>query len=162
MPALDEALLEGDMGTLAVAQPGTLIMPGEPVAWWCGFDGSALADALPNCALEQPFLPAQVYRQLGDDGHMERDVILAVTDDPEPGLPLLVPLRQHGEPIGRFTVDAETWERQQRAGLPEGESTIPVEERSSPQLGADWADEVDARHRVPPSLPLSKPPQRGS
>jgi hypothetical protein len=137
-------------------------MPGEPVAWWSGFDGSAIAEALPNCALEQPLLPAQVYRQMGDDGRIERDVILAVTDDPEPGLPLLVPLRQHGEPIGRFTVDAAKWERQQRAGLPEGETTIPVEERRSSDIGADWADEVDTHHHVPPRLPLSKPRKPGA
>jgi hypothetical protein len=160
MPALAEELLEGNTGTLALAQPGTLIMPGEPVAWWCGFDGAALAEALPGCALEQPVLPAQIYRQLGDDGHMERDVITAVTDDPEPGLPLLVPLRQHGEPIGRFTVNAERWEQQQRAALPEGASTIPVEERQASDLGDDWADELDAHHHVPPRLPLSKPPAR--
>lgn len=159
MPALPDKLLDGEKGTLAIAQPGTLIMPGEPVAWWCGFAGSALAEALPDCSLELPVLPAQIYRQLGDDGHMERDVIAAVTDDPEPGLPLLVPLRQHGEPIGRFTVNAERWEQQQRAALPEDETMIPVVERRASDLRDDWADEVDAHHRIHPRLPLSKPPK---
>ncbi len=117
--------VEGEHGTLAVAQPGTLMMPGEPIAWWVNRDDAALADAVPGAACRSGAVPRQVYRVIGADGRIERDVVKAVTEDPPPGLPLLVPLYEDGRVIGRFTLEAQAWERRQRAAMP-GER-VPVE-----------------------------------
>ncbi len=111
-------------GTLALMQPGTLAMPGEPVAWWIDRDPEPLLAALPTCRAEAVPLPRQVYRVITDDGHITEDVMVPISADPIPGLPLLVPICHRGEPIGHFTVDAEIWQQQQEAALAGG--TIPV------------------------------------
>lgn len=104
-------------GTLAVMQPGTLVMPGEPVAWWVERDGAPIEDALDGCSRRTGGVARQVYRQFGEDGSIVRDVVVPVLADPVPGMPLLVPLSRDGEPIGRFTLDAVEWEKRQRDGL---------------------------------------------
>lgn len=114
-----------ERGTLAVAQPGTLLMPGEPVAWWVNRDGAPIVAAVPGATERTGGVPRQVYRQVGADGRIERDVVASILDDPPPGLPLLVPLYEDGRAIGHFTLEAETWEGQQRAAMA-GER-VPVE-----------------------------------
>ena len=105
------------IGTLAVMQPGTIVMPGEPVAWWVDRDGESIVGALPGCTAAGRALPRQVYRQLDENGMIERDVVAPITAEPEPGLPLLVPLYEQGREIGHFTLDAETWLARQRAAM---------------------------------------------
>ena len=110
--------VDGDDGSLAVMQPGTLVAPGTPVAWWIGRDVEWLRtelDALRERACGD--VPHQVYRELDDDGRIVRDIVVPVTADPRPGLPLLVPICHGGTRIGAFTMDAADWEAMQRAAL---------------------------------------------
>ena len=110
-----------DRGTFAIMQPGTIAMPGTPVLWWSDRDEPPVTPAIESCRatpLDEP--PPQVYREIDDDGRIVRDVIRSIVDEPAPGLPLLVPIAMEGRRIGRFTLDAETWETQQRAAMPEG------------------------------------------
>lgn len=103
---------ESDDGTwLAVVQPGTLVMPDEPVAWWLNHAGVNVD----GCLAEPRYPPRQVYRQIDDDGRITGDVVTSILSDPIAGLPLLVPLVADGATIGQFTVDADEWESQQRA-----------------------------------------------
>lgn len=113
------------VGTLALMQPGTIVMPGEPVAWWVDRDSREIERALPRCRRrgsaddEEPraAVPRQVYRQIDDAGRIVRDVLAPITAPAPPGLPLLVPICEGGRPIGHFTVEAEVWEAQQRAAM---------------------------------------------
>ena len=114
MPAapIDEA-----RGTLAIMQPGTIVMPGEPVAWWVERDGGSLIAALAECAQQRPVTPRQVYRQIDDAGRIVRDVIAPMDAELPPGMPLLVPLYEQGHAIGHFTLEPAAWEAQQRSAL---------------------------------------------
>jgi len=121
MPAVDAASIDParaatDRRTLCVAAPGTPMMPGAPVAWWIG--GEAIS--LPGCIAERVDVPRQVYRVLDRDGRATRDLLVPLTDELPAGMPLLVPLYEDGEPVGRFPTDAATWRSMQRAALPEG------------------------------------------
>lgn len=118
--------LERAAGTLAIMAPGTLVMPGEPVAWWIERDGAAIEAALEGCAREAPDVPHQVYRMLDESGRLVRDLVRPITADPEPGLPLLVPLVEEGRAIGAFPLDAETWLERQAAALPPS-GMLPVD-----------------------------------
>jgi hypothetical protein len=100
---------------LAMMEPGTLAMPGEPVGWWV--DGEASIDLGVELVATTPAVPRQVYRQTNDAGRVVRDVIRPITADPVPGLPLLVRLRDDGEACGAFVKDADTWAQQQRAAM---------------------------------------------
>ncbi|MHC5113240.1 MAG: hypothetical protein ACYTGP_02280 [Planctomycetota bacterium] len=102
-------------GTFAVMQPGTLVMRREPVAWWSGRADAPLE--IPGCAVVPCAEPRQVYRRFDESGRIVGDVVLPITADPPDALPLLVPLFEDGEVIGRFTVDATEWEACQRAGM---------------------------------------------
>ena len=109
-------------GTLALMAPGTIVMPGEPVAWW--------ADRAPveidGCRVQVAGTPRQVYRQIDADGAITGDLIAPIADALPPGLPLLVPLLEHGEPVGRFTMDADAWLERQRASIGDGEIPVAV------------------------------------
>jgi hypothetical protein len=121
MPAVP---VDGEDGTLAVMQPGTIVMPGEPVAWWVERDGALIIEALDGCAQREPLVPHQVYRQIDESGHITGDLVAPMDAELPAGMPLLVPLYERGRRIGHFTVDAETWLEQQRAAMTG--STIPV------------------------------------
>jgi len=112
-------------GTLAVMQPGTIVMPGEPVAWWVERDGGPIIRALPGCRQSEVSVPRQVYRQLDEDGRITGDVVAPINADLPPGMPLLVPLFEQGRPIGHFTLEAQAWEAHQRAAMTD--EMIPVE-----------------------------------
>jgi hypothetical protein len=101
-------------------QPGTIVMPGTPILWWTERETPPVVGELPACTATTPDVPHQVYRQLDDDGRIVRDVVLPITAEPVPGMPLLVPLARAGQPIGHFTMDAKTWEARQRAAMPAG------------------------------------------
>ena len=122
MPA---AKIDDETGTLAVMQPGTIVMPDEPVAWWVEREGGPIAQAVPGCRQREVSMPRQVYRQLDEGGRITRDVVAPLDADLPPGMPLLVPLFEQGRPIGYFTLEAEAWEAHQRAATAGG--IIPVE-----------------------------------
>jgi hypothetical protein len=114
-------------GTLAAMQPGTIAMPGEPVAWWCGRDAPSCPDPQAAARLERRAAaePLQVYRSLDERGHFIADHIASIEDDVAAGLPLLTPLLLDGNRIGRFLHPRESWLAMQRAAL--GQRTqLPV------------------------------------
>jgi hypothetical protein len=119
---MPEVALPPPRGTLAVMQPGTILMPGEPVAWWAGGEGVTVE----GCEAHPAFPPRQVYRRIDEGGRILEDVIVPITEPMPAGLPLLVPLVDDGRAVGSFTLDAEAWLRRLRAGMT-GE-TIPVRE----------------------------------
>ncbi|MFK7960757.1 MAG: hypothetical protein AB8G96_09545 [Phycisphaerales bacterium] len=116
-------------GTLLVAQPGTLIMPGSPVAWWNERpwpDVNGAFDALEPIETDRP---RQIYRQLNAVGRIFGDSVRPIWSEPDAGMPLLVPLLDRGRTVGRFTVDPEHWAEQQRAAMDAGPNgCIPVVE----------------------------------
>jgi hypothetical protein len=122
VPHLEPDLDAG--GSLAVMMPGTLVMPGEPVAWWAEREERVLRAALCSCVEGVPAKPQQVYREFDHEGMIVRDVILPI-DAPMPAaLPLLVPLLEAGRRIGHFTMDADIWEVRQREAMPTGRIEI--------------------------------------
>lgn len=107
VPAVDpEADPDAGRGTLAMMIPGTIVLPGEPVAWWTersrppGFEGAGWRVA------EGP--PVQVYRELDEAGRVLGDLVAGLDALPA-GLPLIAPRTLAGEPIGTPTVDVEAW-----------------------------------------------------
>lgn len=111
MPSVDlEAA--GSEGTLALMQPGTLVLPGEPLAWWTErplpAELAAMMQAEPTRFELRHGPPVQVYRELDDQGMVRGDLVASLQELPR-GLPLLVPISLDGESIGRFTVRAEVW-----------------------------------------------------
>lgn len=134
VPAWPEAALaevpESGDDALAAMQPGTWAMPGEPVAWWRRRDGAALRAAVPGGVERAVAVPRQVYRAIDERGRIVADRMLPVTAEPRPGLPLLVPLRVAGRPVGRFTLDAEAWRATQERALGPG-GKVPVHEEEA-------------------------------
>ncbi|MHC5022572.1 MAG: hypothetical protein ACYTGG_01495 [Planctomycetota bacterium] len=112
-------------GSFAIMQPGTIVMPGEPVAWWASNDGVTVR----GCEARPVSPPRQVYRRVDRDGRILEDLIAPISSPMPAGLPLLVPLVDDGRPAGTFTLDAAAWLERQRSGMT-GE-TIPVVEVAS-------------------------------
>ncbi|MHC4808881.1 MAG: hypothetical protein ACYTEV_00760 [Planctomycetota bacterium] len=112
-----EAGREVAAGTLLVMQPGTIAMPGEPVAWWVGRPWPMADGPLDPLEPVDTNVPRQVYRQLDEEGRIVRDVMAPIWCEPVPGMPLLVPLLDEGTPVGRFTMEPGDWERRQRAAM---------------------------------------------
>lgn len=107
------ALDGGDMPrTLAVMAPGTPVMPGCPVAWWVG----GQVASVPGCTVGAAPEPLQIYRQFDADGLATEDLV-APLDVLPPGMPLLVPLREEGQPLGRFLQPREAWHAMQSQAL---------------------------------------------
>lgn len=98
--------------TVALMAPGTPVMPGCPVAWWVGGE----VPEVPGCAVREAAEPVQVYRQFGEDGIATEDLI-APLDALPPGMPLLVPLREEGQPLGHFLQPREAWRAMQSQAL---------------------------------------------
>lgn len=96
----------GDQGTLACAQPKTLLQPGSPIAWWTDREPPKELQGSGFEVISGP--PVQVYRQLEDDGRRVRDLVASIFGQHD-GWPLLVPICLAGESIGRFTVDEAVW-----------------------------------------------------
>ncbi len=111
MPELD--LRDADMPrTVAVMAPGTPVMPGCPLVWWVG----GRVPDVPGCTVGAATDPVQVYRQFDDGGIATEDVI-APLDALPPGMPLLVPLREDGQPLGHFLQPRDAWHAMQSQAL---------------------------------------------
>lgn len=108
-------------GTLAAMPPGTIAMPGEPVAWWCGREAPALPDGAPPLRRRHARAPRQVYRGLDERGHFTEDTVVDLAGDGEgellAGLPLLTPLLVDGARVGRFLQPEARWLEIQRRAL---------------------------------------------
>jgi len=98
----------------AVMAPGTLVLPGSPVAWWVQCADPPLAPAL--FPIESGDRPLQVYRRLDERGRIEGDLVAPLEALPA-GMPLLVPLRLDGEAIGAFPFGETAWRAMQEAAL---------------------------------------------
>lgn len=118
-------------GTLAIMPPGSLAMPGEPVAWFTERE----AIAIPSCIARPAKRARQVYRELSPDGRFVRDVVAPLEWEIPAGLPMLVAISIAGTPVGRFTTDAATWRELQRGALA-GREVVPVE-FVDPDAGGD-------------------------
>lgn len=132
LAGLPDAIARGDepaIGTLLVMQPGTIVMPGEPVAWWTGREWPDCDDAFDALEPADTDAPRQVYRVLSEEGRIEGDIVTPIWAEPRAGMPLLVPLLADGIPVGRFTMDAGEWETRQRAAMAidPDTATLPVE-----------------------------------
>lgn len=114
-------------GMLAAMPPGTLAMPGEPIAWWTGRPAPLLAVSADACglSLRTPAEPRQVYRGLDERGRFTEDIVASVEDEVLAGLPLLVPLAADGRGIGRFLHARDAWAAMQQAALA-GRDSLPV------------------------------------
>ncbi len=112
---VDPASLE-EVGTLCVAAPGTILVPGEPVAWWVGRGDLSLD----GCERIEVVTPRQVYRVLDDAGRIVRDEVAPMHEDLPSGMPLLTPLLENGVRVGSFVRAGAEWEALQRAAMPEG------------------------------------------
>ena len=128
-------------GTLACMAPGSLAMPGEPIAWWC--ERNAPTFALPQSFVAQLATargdtaattlqrrpaahPRQVYRTLDSHGFFLEAVIVPVhAPSPPRALPMLIPLLLDGAAIGRFLHSAEESTRMQRIAL-NGANILPI------------------------------------
>ncbi len=97
---------ERDRGTLAMAQPGTIMLPGSPLGWFA--ERSVPPGFASIGASETNGPPVQVYRSLDETGRVEHDLVAPLSDLPV-GLPLLVPLTLDGTRIGRWIVDFDAW-----------------------------------------------------
>lgn len=111
MPEL-ESVEQDPPRSLAVMAPGTPVMPGCPVAWSVG--GSA--PGIPGCVVRAAPEPVQVYRQFDHDG-IATDDLIAPLDALPPGMPLLVPLREEGDPLGHFLQPRDAWHAMQSQAL---------------------------------------------
>lgn len=136
MPALegvgeDIQDLAREGGTLLVMMPGTLVMPGEPIAWWLDRPELSLAGG----ELQPTDRPRQVYRQLDSQGRIVEDVVAPVDSELPPGMPLLVPLVEDGRAVGHFPMSAEEWLDRQRRAMTGG--TIPVRFVRSRAVGGE-------------------------
>ncbi|MAC18143.1 MAG: hypothetical protein CMJ23_00400 [Phycisphaerae bacterium] len=126
MPAVDLEVA-GVEGTLAVMQPGTLVLPGEPMAWWTerGLPKELEALAGRDDYQIRKGPPVQVYRDLDAEGRVAGDLVASLQDLPA-GLPLLVPVCLDGTPIGRFTVQEAAWAAANDAAFEGVDITAPV------------------------------------
>lgn len=119
----------GSAGTLALMQPGTLVVPGEPLAWWTERALPAELEALLSSEPSRFELrlgpPVQVYRELDERGLVRGDLVASLQELPQ-GLPLLVPICLDGTSIGRFTVEAEVWAAANDRAMGDGVVDAPV------------------------------------
>ncbi len=130
----DLGLGDAPRGTLAAMAPGTIAMPGEPIAWWCGRPAPRGNDAAPILRRAAAG-PVQIYRALDERGRFTGDRITGIEGDVVAGLPLLTPILLDGNAIGRFLEPRASWLAMQRAAL--GDRTrIPVERDTAPSPDA--------------------------
>ncbi len=128
MPGVDLKAAGSD-GTLALMQPGTLAVPGEPLAWWTErslpSELEAMMTAEPAGFELRHGPPVQVYRELDEAGMARRDLVASLQELPR-GLPLLVPICLDGASIGGFTVQTEMWAAANDRAMADGGVGTPV------------------------------------
>ena len=87
-------------GALAMMLPGTLALPGEPIAWWVGRDEPMLARGLAGCRAVPLDMTLQVWRAFDADGRAVEDRVQHTDDDGPPNaLPMLLPLVAGGDQL---------------------------------------------------------------
>ena len=82
----------GDEGLLLAALPGTVLLPGTPLAWWQGRNEPMLGHWVGGVLARPRISGVQVWRRRDDQGGWARDEVREANDDgPDDGVPLLVP-----------------------------------------------------------------------
>ena len=107
---------ESGRSTAAAMAPGTLVLPGSPIAWWATRPDPAFGEELDACETIDAVRPVQVYREIDEGGRLGGDLVADLEELP-PGMPLLVPLWLDGEAIGTPPVAGERWRAIQEAAL---------------------------------------------
>jgi hypothetical protein len=143
MPALDEpGGPDTPGGTLLLMAPGTIALPGEPVAIFAhrAAPSIALPAALGTAPASRPTGRgalrterdariearsagelAQLYRTFDAAGRWSGSFRRRVHDEVPDAMPMLVPIWAQGERVGRFELPAAEWTAMQRAagiGMP--------------------------------------------
>jgi len=96
-----------DDGAVALMLPGTLAVPGSPIAWWTGRHEPMLERGIAGCQARPIDCGLQIWRRFGSDGIALEDRIRDVNDEPpDGGVPLLVPLIAGGQRLDRPSPDA--------------------------------------------------------
>ncbi|MCE9620302.1 MAG: hypothetical protein K8R92_10400 [Planctomycetes bacterium] len=104
------------VGTLAAMEPGSIVLPGEVVAWWTERDAPPCA----GCRETNLDHPVQLYRMFSKAGSYLRSEMLPLSQESRGGLPMLVPLFLQGHEIGKFLRNPQEWhELQVAAGVAE-------------------------------------------
>jgi hypothetical protein len=82
----------GDTGTLLLALPGTVVLPGTPVGWWSNRAEPMLGHFVPGLQARPLLEGVQLWRVVDGNGQWCQDVVLELEDDPPTqATPLLVP-----------------------------------------------------------------------
>jgi len=82
----------GDEGTLLLALPGSVLLPGTPVGWWTNRVEPMLGHFVPGLRARPLLDGVQLWRVVDADGLWCRDVVLDLDQDPpDNATPLLVP-----------------------------------------------------------------------
>ncbi|HCA38394.1 MAG TPA: hypothetical protein DEO92_01795 [Phycisphaerales bacterium] len=85
-------------GAMAIMLPGTLALPGEPIAWWTGRDEPMLARGVAGCQAIPLDVTLQVWRHFDTSGRACEDRVRHTDDDgPSSAIPMLLPLVAGGE-----------------------------------------------------------------
>jgi hypothetical protein len=85
-------------GAMAIMLPGTLALPGEPIAWWVGRDEPMLERGIAGCQAVPLERPLQVWRHLDSDGRASKDRVRHTDEDgPRDAIPMLLPLVAGGD-----------------------------------------------------------------
>lgn len=107
---------DGGRASAAAMAPGTLALPGSPIAWWATRPDPSFGEAFASCEIVEDLGPLQVYRELDDQGRIGGDLVADLEELP-PGMPLLVPLWLDGEAIGSPPLEASRWRSMQLEAL---------------------------------------------
>jgi hypothetical protein len=107
-------------GTLALVPPGTIVMPGAPMAWWICRREPELCEAIPEHRVVLRDRPLQVWRMMDESGQFVSDRVTDLECMFDQAVPLLVPWLVDGIPQESFPVGPEEWSRQLEERLPPG------------------------------------------
>ena len=107
-------------GTLALALPGTVLMPGSPIAWWIGRREPDLLEQCHPVHVELHARPLQVWRVIDEEGRFIEDRVTDLDDMVDAAMPLLAPLMIDGQRHAEEVMDAATWSAHQEERMPDG------------------------------------------
>lgn len=98
-------------GTLLALAPGTVVLPGEPVA----LVAERPMPEIPGTEVRPATELSQLYRTFDEEGRWTGSFRHPVDDDLPAGMPMLLPLWVQGESLARPMHSASEWLRMQRA-----------------------------------------------
>ncbi len=107
-------------GTLALALPGTLLMPGSPIAWWIGRREPALIEQCHVARIELHARPVQVWRLIDEKGRFIEDRVTDLDDMIDEAMPLLAPRMIDGALHEEEVMDPDAWAAHQDDHMPAG------------------------------------------